>query len=67
MKFIPDQNKQTQELYFSKKALNQKSLDRTFNKNNVASSLFATRLGVLLDICLNLQSTCRVTWINATG
>ena len=61
MNFIPDRNKQTQELYFSKKAVNQKLLDRTFNKNNVASSLFAKHLGMLLESCLSLQSTYRVT------
>ena len=38
MQFNPGQNKQAQELYFSRKAANQKSLDLTFNKNNVVSS-----------------------------
>ena len=38
MQFNPDWNKQAQESYFSKKAGNQRLLDITFNKNNVASS-----------------------------
>ena len=38
MQFNPDWNKQARELYFSKKAGNQKLLDLTFNKSNVASS-----------------------------
>ena len=36
MQFNPDRNKQAQELYFSKKAGNQKLLDLTFNKSNLA-------------------------------
>ena len=38
MQFNPDRNKQAQELHFPKKAGNQKSLDLTFNNNNVVSS-----------------------------
>ena len=38
MQSNPDRNKQARELYFSKKAGNQKLLDLTFNKSNVASS-----------------------------
>ena len=49
MQFNPDRNKQAQELYFSKKAGNQKSLDLTFNKSNVASSPSVKHLGMLLD------------------
>ena len=55
MQFSPDRNKQVQELYFSKKAGNQKSLDLTFNKNNVASSPFVKHLGMLLDSRLNFN------------
>ena len=53
MQFNPDRNKQAQELYFSKKGGNQKSLDLTFNKSNVASSPSVKHLGILLDSCLN--------------
>ena len=49
MQFNPDRNKQTQELYFSKKPINQKSLDFTFNKSNVASSPSVKHLAMLLD------------------
>ena len=55
MQFNPDRNKQAQELYFSKKAGNQKSLDLTFNKNNVASSPSVKHLGMLLDSRLNFK------------
>ena len=55
MQFRPDRNKQVQELYFSKKAGNQKSLDLTFDKNNVASSPFVKHLGMLLDSRLNFN------------
>ena len=55
MQFSPDRNKQVQEPYFSKKAGNQKSLDLTFNKNNVASSPFVKHLGMLLDSRLNFN------------
>ena len=48
MQFNPDQNKQAQELYFSKKDGNQKSLDLTFNRSNVASSPSVKHLGMLL-------------------
>ena len=49
MQFNLDRNKQVQELYFSKKAGNQKSVNLTFNKNNVASSPSIKQLGMLLD------------------
>ena len=49
MQFNPDRNKQVQELYFSKKASHQKSLDLTFNKSNVASR------GMLLYSRLNFN------------
>ena len=55
MQFNPDRNKQAQELYFSKKAVNQKSLDLTFNKSNVASSPSVKHLGMLLDSRLNFN------------
>ena len=55
MQFNPDRNKQAQELYFSKKGVNQKSLDLTFNKSNVASSPSVKHLGMLLDSCLNFN------------
>ena len=55
MQFNPDRNKQAQELYFSKKADNQKSLDLTFNKSNVASSHSVKHLGMLLDSRLNFN------------
>ena len=55
MQFNPDRNKQAQELYFSKKAGNQKSLDLTFNKSNVASSPSVKHLGMLLDSHLNFN------------
>ena len=54
MHFNPDKNKQAQELYFSKKAGSQKSLDLTFNKSNVASSSSVKYLGMLLDSRLNV-------------
>ena len=53
--FNPDRNKQAQELYFSKKAGNQKSVDLTFNKSNVASSPSVKHLGLLLDNRLNFN------------
>ena len=49
MQFKPDQNKQVQEPYFSKKAENQKSLDLNFNKSSVASFPSVKHLGLLLD------------------
>ena len=55
MQFNPDRNKQAQELYFSKKAGNQKLLDLTFNKSNVASSPSVKHLGMLLDSRLNFN------------
>ena len=55
MQFNPDWNKQAQELYFSKKAGNQKSLDITFNKSNVISSPSVKHLGMLLDSHLNFN------------
>ena len=54
MQFNPDRYKQVQELYFSKKPGNQKSLDLTFNKSNVASSP-VKHLGMLLDSHLNFN------------
>ena len=55
MQFNPDRNKQAQELYFSKKAGNQKSPDLTFNKSNVASYPSVNHLGMLLDSRLNFN------------
>ena len=55
MQFNPDQNKQAQKLYFSKKAGNKKLLDLNFNKSNVASSPSVKQLGMLLDSRLNLN------------
>ena len=55
MQFNSDRNKQAQELYFSKTAGNQKSLDLTFNKSNVASSPSVKHLGMLLDSRLNFN------------
>ena len=55
MQFNPHRNKPAQELYFSKKAGNQKSLDLTFNKSNVASSPSVKHLGMLLDSRLNFN------------
>ena len=55
MQFNPDLNKQAQELYFSKKACNKKSLDLTFNKSNVASSPSVKHLAMLLDSRLNFN------------
>ena len=55
MQFNPDRNKQAQEPYFSKKGGNQKSLNLTFNKSNVASSPSVKQLGKLLDSCLNFN------------
>ena len=55
MQFNPDRNRQAQELHFSKKAGNQKSLDLTFNKSNVASSPSVKHLGMLLDSRLNFN------------
>ena len=49
IQFNPDQNKQAQELYFSKEASTQKLLDLTLNKSNVASSPSVKHLGMLLD------------------
>ena len=53
MQFNPDQNKQVQKLYFSKKAGNEKLLYLNFNKSNVASSPSVKHLDMLLDSCLN--------------
>ena len=55
MQFNPDRNKQAQELHFSKKAVNQKLLDLTFNKSHVASSPSVKHLGMLLDSRLNFN------------
>ena len=55
MQSNPDQNQQAQELYFSKKNGNRKSLDLTFNKSNVASSPSVKRLGMLPDSGLNFN------------
>ena len=55
MQFNPDRNKQAQELYFSKKAGDQKSLDLTFNKSNGVSSPSVKYLGMLLDSRLNFN------------
>ena len=40
MQFNADRKKQAEKLYFSKETGNQKLLDLTFDKNNVASSPF---------------------------
>ena len=45
---------QAQEIYFSKKTGNQKSLDLSFNKNNVASSPSVKHLDMLFDSRLKL-------------
>ena len=55
MQFNTNRNKQVQELYLSKKAGNQKLLDLTFNKSNVASSPSVNHLGMLLDSHLNFN------------
>ena len=55
MQFNPNRNKQAQELYFSKKAGNKKSLDLTFNKSNVASSPSVKKLSMLPDSGLNFN------------
>ena len=49
MQFNPDQNKQAQKLYFSKKAGNKKLLHLNFNKSNVASSPSVKHLGMSLN------------------
>ena len=49
MQFNADRKKQAQKLYFSKETGNQKSLDLTFDKNNVTSSPFVKHLSMLLD------------------
>ena len=54
MQFSPDQKKQAQEIFISKKTGNQKSLDLTFNKNNMASSPSVKHLGMLFDSRLKL-------------
>ena len=55
MQFNSDRNKQARELYFSKKAGNQKLLDLTFNNSNVALSPPVRHLGMLLDSRLNFN------------
>ena len=55
MQFNPDRNKQAQELYFYKKADNQKSQDLPFKKNNVASCPSVKHLGMLFDSRLNFN------------
>ena len=55
MQFNPDRNKQAQELYFSKTADKEKSLDFTFNKNNVASFTSVKHLGMFLDSRINFN------------
>ena len=60
MQLNPDRNKQAQELYFSKKACNKKSLDLTFNKSNVASSPSVKHLGMLLDSRLNFNEYVQI-------
>ena len=60
MQFNLDRNKQARELYFSKKAGNQKSLDLTFNKGNVASSPSVKHLGMLLDSRLNFNEYVQI-------
>ena len=55
MQFDSDRNKQARELYFSKKAGNQKLLDLTFNNSNVALSPPVRHLGMLLDSRLNFN------------
>ena len=58
MQLNPDWNKQAQESYFSKKAANQRLLDITFNKNNVASSPSAKTFRHVAWYLLKLQWTC---------
>ena len=55
MQFNPNRNKEAQELYFSKKADNKKSLDLTFNKSNVAASPSVKKLSMLPDSGLNFN------------
>ena len=55
MQFNPGRNKQAQELYFYKKADNQKSQDLPFKKNNVASRPSVKHLGMLFDSRLNFN------------
>ena len=55
MLFNTDWNKQAQELYFSKKAGSQKSVNLTFNKSNVPSSPSVKHLGMLLESSLNFN------------
>ena len=55
IQFNPDQNNEAQQLYISNKAGNQKLLDLTFNKSNVASSAYVKHLGMLLDSRLNFN------------
>ena len=54
--FNPDQNKQALEVYFSSKVGNQKSLDLTFNKSEVASSFSTKHLVLLADKRLNFNN-----------
>ena len=63
---IQTENNQARELYFSKKAGNQKSLDLTFNKSNVASSPSVKHLDMLLDSRLNFNEHVQSKRINTT-
>ena len=60
MKFNSDPSKPAQELYFSRKAGRQNSLDLTFHKSDVASSCSKKHLGLPLNQCLNKQNTSKM-------
>ena len=60
MQSNPDQNQLAQELHFSKKIANQKSLDLTFNKSNVALSPSVKHLGMLPDNRLNFNKQVQI-------
>ena len=49
MQFNTDPNKQTQEVYLSKKSSNENSLNVTFNKAKVVTCSNHKNLGLLLD------------------
>ena len=53
--FNPDRKKEAQELYFSKNVDNQKLIDLSFNRSNMASSPSVKHLGMLLDSRLNFN------------
>ena len=49
MQFNPDPNKQAQEVYFSKKSINENSLPVTFDNAKVLTCSTHKHLGLLLD------------------